>query len=95
LSEPRRTCLLHSGLARVSADLPFIRKFNCMNYYKIRYKDGRIQAIKADNYSYAREEGLIYFFHGGEHIFTVAVSAVESVGSAELPDPVHPAPIIA
>jgi hypothetical protein len=66
-----------------------------MNDYKIRYKDGRTQAIKADKYSHAREEGLIYFSRGGEHIFTVAASTVESVGLVELPDPEHPDPIIA
>jgi hypothetical protein len=32
----------------------------------------------------------MYFSRGGEHILTVAISAVESVGLAELPDPEDP-----
>ena len=61
-----------------------------MPEYKIRYKDRRMQMVTADTYRVG--EHLYAFHRDGSIILTVDKDAVESVGLAELADPVNRLP---
>jgi hypothetical protein len=56
-----------------------------MHDFKIRYRDGRTQVVKADRTAPVGE--FFVFERGGENILYIAARDVESVGHTDIEDP--------
>jgi hypothetical protein len=56
-----------------------------MHDFKIRYRDGRAQTVKADRTTPGGQ--FFVFERGGENVLYVAAADVESVGHADIEDP--------
>ena len=58
--------------------------------WKVRYKDGRVQAVTAEKYAPVGDNHV--FESEGVDIAVIARQGVESVTRADVPDPRRPAP---